>query len=53
MALLLSVESLSGSRIATTVASLQEGGNTPDSQMELKTVSSMDKEHSGRLSNNL
>ena len=45
--LLGSEESLPGLGIAPLVASLQEGGKIPDSQMELKTVSSRVNELSG------
>ena len=47
--LLGSDEFLPGFGTETTVASLQERGNISDSQMELKTASSRDKELSGRL----
>ena len=52
--LLGSEESLLGFGIATMVASLQEGGKIPDSQMELKTTtSSRVNELSGRLVSSL
>jgi len=51
--LLGSEESLPGYGIATMVAFLQEGGKIPDSQMELKIVSSRGNELSGRLMRSL
>ena len=51
--LLGSEESLPDFSIATMMAFLQEGGKIPDSQMELKIVSSRGNELSGRLMRSL
>ena len=51
--LLGSEEYLPGFGIATMVASLQEGGKIPDSQMEFKKASSRVNELSGRLVSSL
>ena len=51
--LLGSEESLPDFSIATMMAFLQEGGKIPDSQMELKIVSSRGNELSGKLMKSL
>jgi len=48
-----SEESLPDFSIATMMTFLQEGGKIPDSQMELKIVSSRGNELSGRLMRSL